>query len=333
MRFFIEVRAFSRLKTPVLISFIGALMVGWAMTGTTTWAQTPRPTLTAEPTVTPIDIPSPDPTATPSPVSQPQAASSNVTPVLRGQVLDLTTGQPVSGVRVVFSTGDASVEAVSDESGAYAFYYLGAINGRLNAIPSPESGLNPVTADVAVQPRTGIDTVVNLGVSPSLGVAPPLIPTIQLSPNYVSAGENLTITVLVKNTLPNPISGAMVTNWLPNRLVPVSIRSSTGNPYFSDNLAIVELGNLDAAGGALVEIVAQVTGGGTSSSALQGKVSFFYRENVAAQAQAFGHTNGTPPTVLPVTGVGLPVVGLGLIVVVVIVGWMRRRIGRTLPVS
>jgi uncharacterized repeat protein (TIGR01451 family) len=225
-----------------------------------------------------------------------------------------------------------SVEAVTNESGEYAFT-LGAANGVLNVVPARESGLKPVTTDVAVRTKTGVETVVNLGVSPNGSGAPPLIPTVRVSPDSVGAGQNMTITVLVKNTLSGTISDAIVTDWLPAGVVPVSIHSSTGNPYFSDNLAVVELGHLDADSGALVEIVVQATGGRMAASRLQGKVSFYYREDAAAQAQALGGLNGASPTVLPVTGVGLPVMGLFLVMVLVIVGWLRRRVNRTMPAN
>jgi hypothetical protein len=80
----------------------------------------------------------------------------------------------------------------------------------------------------------------------------------------------------------------------------------------------------------LVEIVVQATAGGAATSALQGRPSFFFRENAAGQAQAQGRLIGAAPTVLPATGVGLPVVGLGLILFVFLVGLVRRLMGSTL---
>lgn len=325
MRNFTNVTVHLQPRTLVLISFIGALVLGWALVGSTAWAQTPRPTLTPVPT----DALEP----TPAPETQPQAPSVYSGPTLRGRVLNLSTGQPESGVTVVFTTGDVSVEALSNESGEYAILNLGAANGVLNAVPSRESGLRPVTTDVAVQSRPGVETVVNLGVSPNGSGAPPLVPMVELSPVSVSAGDMMTISVLVKNTLPQVISDATITNWLPDKVVPVTIHSSTGNPYFSNNLAVVELGVLGAGDGALVEIVAQATGARTATSLLQGKVSFFYREHAAAQARALGHSDGAAPTVLPVTGVGLPLMGLGLVLIVLIAGWLRRRMGHGLPTS
>jgi hypothetical protein len=304
-------------KVLVLIVIVGALLVAWAITGSTSWAQQPRPTLT----------PAPAPS---EPESETQTSPSVYSgPILKGRVINLATGEPEIGVAVVFVTGGVSVEVESDENGAYAFEHLGAANGVLNVVPAQGSGLRPATADVAVRPKVGVETVVNLGVSPNGSAAPPLIPTVQLSPDYVGAGELMTITVLVKNTLPEAITDATVTNWLPARLAPVDIHSSTGNPYFSDNLAIAELGSLAAGSGALVEIVAQATGGRTAASALQGRVSFFYRESSASQTQSFGNSNGAAPVVLPVTGVGMPVIGLLLILVVLLAGWMRRRTART----
>jgi uncharacterized repeat protein (TIGR01451 family) len=229
-------------------------------------------------------------------------------------------------VSVVFVADGISVEVITNEVGEYAFEHLGSANGVLNVIPPQGSGLKAVTADVAVRPKTGVETVVNLGLTTGGTGGPQIIPSVQLSPNFVGAGETMTITVVVKNTFPHAISDATVTNWLPSRLVPVDIRSSTGNPYFSDNLAIVELGHLDAGSGASVEIVAQATGGRTATAALQGNVSLYYREHSAAQAQSFGQSNGAAPIVLPVTGVGLPVIGLGLIIVLLLTGWMRRRV-------
>lgn len=324
MRYCAKAKAHPLAKTFLLVGFVGVLVLGSLTTSSTSWAQEPRPTLTFTPTPTMTPTPTDTGSPTPAPTVQPQR-SVYTGPVLRGRVINVSTGQTESDIKVVFTTGGISVEVVSDANGEYAFDHLGTANGLLNVVPSRGSGLLPLTVDLAVQPKSGVETVVNLGVTSNGVGTPPLIPTVQVSPNSVGAGEKMTITVLIKNTLPQAISGAVLTDWLPDRLIPVSIHSSTGNPYFSDNLAIVELGKLDAEGGAWVEIVVQVTGGRTSASALQGRVSFFYREDVAAQAH--NGANGIVPTVLPVTGVGLPLIGLALIVLIVMVGWMRRRIG------
>jgi len=331
-------RTLAYMRTLMWIGFAGAFLLGWTMLGATSWAQTPRPTLTPAPTstlmpsATPLPPPTDtaEPTATSAPVVQPEAPAAYTGPLLRGRVLNLSTGEPERGLRVLFTAGGVSVEVVSDENGDYVFEHLGAANGLLNVVPTSESGLKPATGDVAVRTKLGVETVVNLGVAPKGSGAPPLIPTVQLSPDFVNAGDKMTITVAIKNTLPQAISGATITNWLPERAVPVAIRSSTGNPYFSESLAVAELGTLDAGSAAWVEIVAQTTGARTATSALQGKVSFFYRENAAAQAQTLGQASGAAPTVLPVTGVGLPLLGLGLIGVVIIVGFTRRRIARAL---
>jgi hypothetical protein len=307
-----------------VVVWVGALLVMWLVLADTGFAQTPRPTLTPVPTDTPV----PGPTPTPQPGIEAEPPVVYTGPILKGQVINLSTGEPEAGATVVFSTGDVSVETVSDQNGEYAFEHLGTANGLLNVVPPSGSQLQPVTADVAVQPKTGVETIVNLGVTLRRDVSPPLSPTVESVPNYVGAGELMTITILVKNSLPQAISGATVTDLLPQRAVPVAIRSSTGNPYFSDNLAVVELGTLDAGSGALVEITARVNGGQVSSSLLQGNVSFYYRENAAAQATGSGGGNGAVPTVLPVTGLGLPVVGLGLVVVVLFASWMRRRLSR-----
>lgn len=313
-------QSFARMRTfKQIVCVLGVLLLWSMMIGSTSRAQEPRPTLTPLP-----------PSATPGPTAEPNAAYTYAGPLLKGQVFNLNTGEPASDVTLVFTAGGVSVEVTSDEYGAYAFPHLGAANGVLNVVPSRGSGLRSVTADVAVRTRTGVETVVNLGVSPNGRDAPPLIPIVQLTPDYVRAGEVMTVTILVKNTLPHAISDAVVTNWLPDSVVPLNIHSSTGNPYFSDNLAVAELGTLDTGGGAWVEIVVQATGGGAATSALQGRPSFFFRENAAGQAQAQGQLIGTAPTVLPATGVGLPVVGLGLVLFVFLVGLVRRLMGSTL---
>ena len=316
-----------KVKTQLLVKIFLATSLVLAVLGLsavqTTSAQTPRPTLTPAPTETPT----PTPTATAEPTPAPEVETQTYTytgPLLRGRVINVATGQPEGAVPVRFVVDGIAVETVSDKDGKYAFEHLGTANGLLNVAPPQGGGLRPMTSDIAVQTRGGVETVVNLGVTTNGVGTPPLVPTVEVAPGSVGAGELMTITVFAKNTLPNAITGAMVTNWLPARLTPVNIKSNTGNPYFSGNLAIVELGTLDPDDGALIEIVAQASGGRTTTTALQGKVSFFYREDVAAQATA-GFSNATP-TVLPVTGVGLPVAGLVLLAVVVIIGWLRRHI-------
>jgi uncharacterized repeat protein (TIGR01451 family) len=315
------------LKTVVLLGFVGTVMLLWAATGSTVAAQDPRPTLTPSPEPTPTQ-----PVPTPAPTAQTQAAPGYTSPNLRGRVINVVTGEAVGNVVVVFTTGDVSVEVMTDENGEYAFD-LGTANGVLNVVPSQQSGLKPLTPDVAVRSIVGVEIVVNLGVSPNGRGAPPLLPTVTVSADRVGVGENITVTVMVKNTLPYAISGAMVTDQLPDSLVPVGIRASTGNPYFSANLAVVELGRLDAGSGALVEIVAQVTSNRAVASVLQGKVSFFFREDLAAQAQALRSSTSTTPTVLPVTGMALPLLALAVLAVVVIAGWLRRRTGHSSPAN
>jgi len=337
MRYYVRAKAPPLVKALILIGSVVLLVLVWTTSSTTTWAQAPRPTLTF--TSTPTETPTPTPTSevtltptptpvggvTPVPTAQPPTMVYSG-PTLRGRVINVSTGQMEADVKVVFTTGGISVEVMSDENGEYAFDHLGTANGLLNVVPARGSGLRPVTVDLAVQSKEGVETIVNLGVTSNGVGAPPLIPIAHVSPRSVGAGDIMTVTVSVENTLPRAISGAIVTNWLPARLTPVGIHSSTGNPYFSDNLAIVELGRLDAGSAVVVEIAAQVSGGQTSASALRGRVSFFYREDAAAQA--LNGAGGVAPTVLPVTGMGLPLLGLALIVVVVIVGWMRRRVGR-----
>jgi hypothetical protein len=313
----------ARMRTFTKIACIFGVVLLWSMMiGRTSQAQEPRPTLTP--------LPTPPPVATPAPAAEPQASHTYIGPLLKGQVFNLNTGKPESDVTVVFTVAGVAVEVTSDEYGAYAFPHLGTANGLLNVVPLRGSGLRSVTADVAVRTRSGVETVVNLGVSSNGRDAPPLIPMVQLTPDYVSAGEVMTVSVLVKNTLPHAISDAVVTNWLPDSVVPLNIYSSTGNPYFSGNLAVAELGTLASGGGALVEIVVQSAAGGAAASVLQGRPSFFFRENAAGQAQAQGHLIGAAPTVLPATGAGLPVVGLGLILFVFLVGLVRRLMGSTL---
>ena len=314
----------SMLKTVVLLGFVGTTLLLWVAIGNTVAAQAPRPTLTPSPEPTPTQ-----PVPTPAPTAQTQTATADTGPNLRGRVINVATGEAVSDVVVVFTTGDVSVEVVTDENGEYAFD-LGTANGVLNVVPPQQSGLKPLTPDVAVRSIVGVETVVNLGVSLNGRVAPPLLPTVTVSPASVGVGENITVTVMVKNTLPYAISGAMITDQLPDGLVPVGVRASTGNAYFSANLAVVELGRLDAGSGALFEIVAQVTNSRAVAAVLQSKVSFFFREDVAAQAQALGSSTGATPTVLPVTGMGLPLLALAVLAAVVIAGWLRRRTGHSL---
>ena len=285
-----------RIKLPARIALCAIVALGWLMGGltSTSWAQLPRPTLTPMPT--PTSGVEPTVTPVPQPTTQPEVGSAYAGPLLHGKVLNLATGQPQQGVKVMFTTGSISVEVVSDDEGAYAFPHLGTANGVLNAAPAPGSGLKPVTQDIAVQTKTGVETVVNLGVTPGTADALPLVPSVQVVPSYVRAGEPFTVTILVKNTLSTAISGVTITDWLPDRLVPVSIRSSTGNPYFSDKLAIADLGALDVGSGALVEIVAQLSSGAAAASALQGNISLYYRENAAAQTLNHSRTEGAAPT-------------------------------------
>ena len=60
MRHFPKEKVLPSLKVLASIGFVSALLLGWMLTGSTTWAQTPRPTLTPLPTATAGPAPTPD---------------------------------------------------------------------------------------------------------------------------------------------------------------------------------------------------------------------------------------------------------------------------------
>lgn len=295
-------------------------------------AAQPRPTLT------PTPAPTSPPSASPPPQPAPLCES------ICGQVINLENNDGEPGQTVQFSGSGWSVEAVTDGEGRYAYGRLGTDVGFLDVLLPEGDGLHPVTSGIAVAPVPGQPIVVNLGVYRDHPSLPPLAPSVSAQPRWVRAGQRVTITTRLENTLPGKISGVMITTLLPEGLTLAGVAADRGDVTRSGQYGAVFVGDLWPGEVVTVQLIADATEAAAGST-VRFPVNLIYREHAAAQATASvgvgaapavptssqagaaaptvaptpsPNPAGTPqtqpatgPALLPVTGYGLTAAGVG----------------------
>jgi uncharacterized repeat protein (TIGR01451 family) len=136
------------------------------------------------------------------------------------------------------------------------------------------------------------------------------------------AGQTVTVTLKVNNGTAGVVSGLTLGDQLPDGLTVSGVTTSRGDVVGrSSNLVMVDLGALAAGDSATVNIVALVI---KTSATMQtaNRATLAYREGPAMSAQA-AMTLAGGPTTLPVTGIGLPIVA---VLVLVIILFVARRL-------
>jgi uncharacterized repeat protein (TIGR01451 family) len=209
-------------------------------------------------------------------------------------------------------------QKLTDDNGYYGFECLGIGVGLLNPVLSPD--LHALTSDVAIRLGYQPDFEVNLGLHGSQVVpALEVIPTMVVSPGGVSPGETLTYTIAVVNTpvpsvtAPHAMEGVMITDLLPDSLLPVRATSTAGAVELWGNLLTAGVGDMSLGQAVTVTLVARVREGSLPGTAIINRASLIYHDHVASQTQPVGVTvggqgqaAGAPPTTLPVTGGEFP---------------------------
>ncbi len=308
-----------------LALLFGALAIVWAaVPASPVLAQgpPPRPSPPPPPPVPPPPRPTPPPPPSPAGPTVPgqRSALEGALPApcstLHGFVLNWGyRNEPELPVTLV---GDGwHSQKLTDDNGYYGFECLGIGVGLLNPVLSPD--LHSLTSDVAVRLGYQSDFEVNLGlhggqVVPDLEV----IPTLAVSPGGASPGETLTYTIGVANIPRSPaadhaMEGVMITDLLPDSLLPVKATSTAGAVELWGNLLTVGVGAMRPGQAVTVTLVARVREGSSPGTAIVNRASLIYHDHVTSQTQPVGVTVGgqgraasEPPAILPVTGGEFP---------------------------
>ncbi len=139
-----------------------------------------------------------------------------------------------------------------------------------------------------------------------------------VSPGSALPGEILTYTIVVVNA-PAPsatahaMEGVMITDLLPDALLPVKATSTVGAVELWGNLLTVGVGDVSLGQTVTVTLVARVRESASPGAVIVNRASLIYHDHVASQTQpvgvtvgAQGQAAGEPPVLLPVTGGEFP---------------------------
>lgn len=236
-------------------------------------------------------------------------------------------------------------QAITDDNGYYALQGIGGGIYYINPLLPEGSGLKPMTSDLALKITDADNLVVNLGLysSERFPTGLPVRQTMTVMPSTVMPGDRVAYTIKVFNRMPHGISQAIMTDYLPDELISVEATSSHGQVEVQDNLVVARIGEIAEGGRATIAIIAQVARGVHKGVVIENRASLIYRESVATQSTAsitVGEPEPTPsisekpkeeaktkPDVLPATGLGLPLAGLGLAALLLLSRKLRNSAG------
>jgi len=295
----------------------------------------------------------PRPTLTPSPAPhQPAPTTSADGPEpqvtchsICGRVINLKSSAGEAGLTVSFGDAEWAMEEVTDADGNYAFGRMGSEVHLLNLVLPENSGLRPLTTDIALAPPLGWATVVNLGVYGGAWAAPLVAPAMRVEPTWARPGDQVIFTAQVENCLTTKISGVRVTDLLPQGFILTSVTSDRGDVTQIGNYGTAFVGDLEPGGVVTVRLVADIAAD-ASPGVLNNRVSLIYSEHAAAQATAAvtvggaaaagdssGDASTGSPTFLPITGYGLTAIGAGLTLGAISLAarYIRKRRRRSSP--
>jgi uncharacterized repeat protein (TIGR01451 family) len=231
--------------------------------------------------------------------------------------------------------GGWDLEATSDDNGYYRYQGLSEGIAFLSLVLPEGSALKPMTTDVAVQMKGSGQLVVNMGLysSPTAPTLPAGV-SMSVEPEVAAPGDTVLYTIQATNNLPHGISQVVVTDYLPEDLVPVEATVSHSTVEIWNNLVVADIGEMAVGDTAVVIIEARVKDNVTPGAVIQNRASFIYAESVAAQAVASLTIGGVRPMGtpapesrrgLPVTGFGLPIAGVLFALLVLIARQLRPK--------
>ena len=155
--------------------------------------------------------------------------------------------RPEPRLPVRLGGSDWQADRVTDDNGYYASNCLGLGIGLLNLAAPP--GLHPLAGDVAIRLGYHENLEVNLGLYG--GELPPSLeinPSMKVSSPQVRPGEPLTYIITLTNTLGSTpdraLGNLMITDLLPEPVLPVTITTTTGNVEIWGSLLTADVGVL-----------------------------------------------------------------------------------------
>jgi uncharacterized repeat protein (TIGR01451 family) len=238
---------------------------------------TPHPTLP----------PTAGPPAGPGSKTGEGAATTDHCAGLRGTVVNWGF-QDEPGVTLRLGDGGWELVQITSTDGRYGFGSLGEGIAFLKTdlTAGQAKTLHPMVGDVAIRLRCDLDIVANLGLySGSQRPALPATVTMRVSPSTLLPGKTATFYLTLKNSMPNPISHVLVTDYLPGGLKVTNVVATRGAvEVLNGRMVTVAVGDLSQGGEETIQIVAQADPALANGTRLENTASLLYAESVADQA-------------------------------------------------
>lgn len=194
--------------------------------------------------------------------------------------------RPEPRLPVQLAGSDWRAYKVTDDNGYYASDCLGFGIGLLNVAAPP--GLFPLTRDVAIRLGYHESMEVNLGLyGGELPLSLEIYPHLSASSRQVRPGEILTYTIALTNTLGSTpdraLGDLMITDLLPEPVLPVAITSTTGSVEMWGNLLTADVGLLFPDQVVVVTITGRVRESGVLPAVITNQASVIAHGHVAVQ--------------------------------------------------
>jgi uncharacterized repeat protein (TIGR01451 family) len=233
---------------------------------------------------------------------------------LVGQVLQWGIGG-FGGIPIELKNGSWQLSTLSATDGKYGFGGLGTGVATLH-IEAPATTQTHIQ-DAAIYLSCEAPLVVNVAVYGGPRITPPATIAMSAPPKLVP-GQNTVVRLVVKNTLPTPISQVVVTDLFPAGLTPVEVKIADGSGAAQivdagdkGQLVFVNLGSLPAGGVENILITVAVAKN-FAAAPVKNTATLFYRESAADQVTmefnsgATGSENEVAPAAVPETATPVP---------------------------
>ncbi|MFQ5575393.1 MAG: LysM peptidoglycan-binding domain-containing protein [Anaerolineae bacterium] len=270
-------------KSPVLQAIIGLslLLALLGSLSTLAAAQEPqvRPTVQPRATATPVLPPGqPQGDTGASPAGGDNCAS------LKGTAINWGFGAQ-AGVGLHLHDGGWHVDQVTADDGHFDFGALGSGVGMLVVDPGALP-LTPMVNQAAIRLTCNFPVQANIGLySGPERPTPPAQLSLAVSPAAVLPGSTASLTMTVRNSLPNPISQVAVTNLFPGGLTIEGVQTSAGTAELLDGTMLtVFVGSVASGGHETVTVQLKAAETLLPGAALTDTATLFYAESAADQS-------------------------------------------------
>jgi uncharacterized repeat protein (TIGR01451 family) len=206
---------------------------------------------------------------------------------LRGTVVNWGF-QNEPGVTLRLGDGGWELVQITSTDGRYGFGSLGEGIAFLKTdlTAGQAKTLHPMVGDVAIRLRCDLDIVANLGLySSSQRPALPATLAMRVTPSAFLPGKTATFYLTLKNSMSNPISHVLVTDYLPDGLKVTNVVATRGAvEVLNGRMVTVAVGDVLQGGEETIQIVAQADQALANGTRLKNTASLLYAESVADQA-------------------------------------------------